>query len=492
MEKFWLEDISELFKFHHLLPHKHLNIQETMNCLTRIVIIVFLILFIFNFSYDFFFLFISLFLIIIFYYLYKYNLKKNESFIIENYGKVESILKPPEPKIWNSYTNNMSFINGSYPFTNCCNNTSKNKTPLFIPIGENNINIFNTSQTTAYADQKVPLEETISTNQQLVGIANPKTLIKPIIPSPIYDFETWSPNDFIIPTGINDKKRQELYQNGYIYSKNYFNTQQPIIQENYQNETYLNNHPMYYNNSNYNIPYTENINTSCGYNPTNLKYNIPINYNATNQQLSNSMKEYNDNLFSIPIQPNIYTQSQVNQPYASMYNLGISQDQPFLPVISTNNNNQLKFTEMVPNKLKYELEPIENYEPLRNEIYDPRFTGYSSSDRSYVEKMTGQPRFYYDDVNQITQPNYITRNNLDIYGFASKIGSNDQSNVLQGDLLRQNANNNYIDSQLLYRTELQQRLLHKNNNRQWQQRQAPINTNSRAFKSNGTMSGAFN
>ena len=32
-------------------------------------------------------------------------------------------------------------------------------------------------------------------------------------------------------------------------------------------------------------------------------------------------------------------------------------------------------------------------------VYDPRFTGYGTSYRAYNEPVTGQTRFYYDDVN---------------------------------------------------------------------------------------------
>jgi hypothetical protein len=207
------------------------------------------------------------------------------------------------------------------------------------------------------------------------------------------------------------------------------------------------------------------------------------------------MKEYNKNLFSIPIQPGIYTSSQVNQNDASMQNLGISFTQPFLPTSSQYQNGVLEFTENDPNLAT----PVKNppfYSknfgyPLRNEIYDPRLTGYGTSYRSFIDPMTGQPRFYYDDIDQYTQNNYITRNNLDIYGFAPQTGVIDQR-VLEGDELRNQANLNYIDNQLQFRTELQQRLMHKNSNREWQQRIAPINTQTTGRARGGsTMSGFY-
>lgn len=529
IDKFWVEDISVLFRCFPLIPQKENSLEENMNALTKITIFIFLVLFLisflfnfnYNFPYDFLFLFIAISVIIIFYYSYKWNLRAKQKVIIENYGKVESVLQPPSPRIWNSYTNDNIFSNGIYPNTNCCN-SSNSKTPLYIPYQSNNLQLFDTSNTTGYADKEVPLEETISTNQRLVGPPNSRTLVQPVIPSPIYNFEVWALNDFVVPTMINDHRRQELYQNGYIISQNYpqkpSTMSSPTPSTPYPNLSYptvsakpiiesyssFQNNGEYpidkatriqsYNQTQYNIPINEAVNTSCGYHPKNIDSNLPINYSATSQQLSDPMKQYNDNLFSIPLQPGIYTKSQVNQPYASMYNLGISQDQPFLPTLSSSNpsqNQSLKFTEYDPSNVHLERKEFKPTYPLRNEIYDPRYTGYGTSYRHYIEPMTGQSRFYYDDIEQITQPNYITRNKLDVFGFGSQIG-NPSEPVLQGDLLRNQANNNYIDNQLMYRTELQQRLLHKNNNRQWQQRQAPISTTSRAFKSNGTMSGAFN
>ena len=41
-------------------------------------------------------------------------------------------------------------------------------------------------------------------------------------------------------------------------------------------------------------------------------------------------------------------------------------------------------------------------------IYDPRF-GYGTGYRSYIDETTGQPRFYYDDIDAITKPNYIVK-----------------------------------------------------------------------------------
>lgn len=452
--------------------------------------------------------------------------QRNENFV-EFYGKVESALQPPPPVISRSYTNDFLFTPvGRQGLANSTcppdHPFPRENLPLGINLNNNNPQLINTEQSTLWRDRNIPIQETFGVNQQLAGPPNPRTLIQPVIPSPIYDVETWQPNDFIIPMGINDQKRQELYQNGYITTPPVLDYQQPPQQlrttttplEDLQVFPNHSSHPRHaghsgklevreeynpgftpeysnyevppndsqYNQTNYNIKsreYNGYVNSECGYRPKNLEYGLPVNYNSSACQRTPGMKEYNENLFSIPLQPGIYTNSQVNQPYASMYNLGISMDQQFLPTTATvQPDGNLQFTEHDPKTFT----PCNrntniscDQQPLRNEIYDPRLTGYGTSYRSYLEPMTGQTRFYYDDIDQQTQPNYITRNNLDVYGFASEVGAPNQQ-TLQGDKLRAFANNNYTASQLQYRTELQQRLMLKNSNREWQKRIAPIST----------------
>ena len=509
MTKFWIEDISNLFQPFYLIPSKTMSLEEQLNCLTRVVLLIFLIMVFVNVTYDILFLSVSLLLIIIIFYLYK-NFSKKEEFI-EYYGKVDTVLTPP-PTIHN-ISNYNDFIFSSDPNPGvrspCRTPISNFSEPLGINIDNlDNPQLIDTQSSSAWCYRDIPIQESLGASQTLVGGPNPRTLIRPIIPNPIYDFEVWLPNDFIIPTAINDQKRQEFYQNGYVvhndiptnYNNDFyvaegFQNFPDEIREDYQNE-YNNyaNDQRYYNQDQYTNTNFPAVDKSCGYFPQNLNYNLPINYYPSPCEANKGMSEYNKNLFSIPIQPGIYTQSQVNQPYASMSNLCISMDQPFLPTTFDKEGGVLKYTEYDPSTVKQIKNPPYNSEsfgsPLRNEIYDPRLTGYGTSYRSYIDEMVGQPRFYYDDIDQITRPNYITRNNLDIYGFAPRIGTPNTPS-LQGDELRQYANNNYTDSQIQLRTELQQRLMHKNNNREWQQRIAPITRNNRASVGGGTMSGFY-
>jgi len=546
MTKFWIEDISYLFHSFYLIPTCQMDLAEQMNCMTRIILVIFIIMLFVNISYDVLFLAVSLLLIISVYYWIK-SFKKPENFV-EYYGKVETVLEPVPPVANNPQNGDFSFypiLPNTDPRAPCRRTpVPEHYPPLGIDIENNNPQIIDQASSSVWANREIPISETYSLNGRLVGPPNPRTLVQPIIPTPIYIKQD---NDFIVPSAINDNKRQEFYQNGYVvtnsapvdyeniyreytgggggiphktlkYGKNEFegyrSHQNPVPQPSFQQsalppvrEDYISNDGGYnYNYNNYSIDqnyYNQNgydntpypsIDKACGVNPDNLNYNLPINYQSSECQRRENMKEYNKNLFSIPLQPGIYNYSQVNKPSASQSNMGISFTQPHLPTSFDQDGDNYQFTEHDPSQVRQVAPPpyhSENYgQPLRNEIYDPRLTGYGTSYRSYIEPVTGQPRFYYDDIDQYTQSNYITRNNLDIYGFAPRVGVAGEP-ILEGDNLRAAANANYTNCQLQQRTELQQRLMRKNSGREWQRRISPISTTSRAGNGGGTMSGFY-
>ncbi len=66
----------------------------------------------------------------------------------------------------------------------------------------------------------------------------------------------------------------------------------------------------------------------------------------------------------------------------------------------------------VPKSKPEQILPYERQTHL-SDLYDPRFTGYGTSSRSYLEPVTGQVRFYYDDIDSYKRPNYISRSKVD-------------------------------------------------------------------------------
>ena len=234
------------------------------------------------------------------------------------------------------------------------------------------------------------------------------------------------------------------------------------------------------------------MDTSQGYHPQNLQYNEYVNspYDPSwDKRCQNQKNNYNREIGTIPIQPGMSTYSQVNQPDAMMSNMGISFTQPFLPTIPQQNREtgELQYTEYDPLSVPEGLldnnaagnysDNDHNGEVSRINIYDPRLTGYGTSYRGYVDEMTGQPRFYYDDIEATTQYNYITRNHIDFTPYGTSVGPAIEGNVTEWPSamdVRQQANDQFANSVLFQRADLQERLMRKNTHREKQRRMAPF------------------
>ena len=244
------------------------------------------------------------------------------------------------------------------------------------------------------------------------------------------------------------------------------------------------------------------MDTAQGYHPQNLSFNEYVNteylpsYDASCQK---NMNEYNRQIGTIPIGEGVNTYSQVNQPDAMMSNLGISFTQPLLPTVprqDPSGSGRVDFTEFDPMSMPQGLldshengrKPDPNAEVSRLDIYDPRLTGYGTSYRGYVDEMTGQPRFYYDDIEATTQYNYLTRNALDWTQFGTTVGPSQKAHVSQCPSamdVRQMANDTFANQTIFQRMDLQQRLMLKNSHREKQRRQAPISTMNQSCSMRG-------
>jgi hypothetical protein len=468
--RFWLENIFDLFSSPCLVPVKSDTLENQLNSLTRLVLFAIILCAIFNIYID-----IRITLVVLCLVVFTYYITRSFHHIKEHYGLVDTVVEPFPKVAWNTGTNDFLFTSGQDVARNrCCQSHPQQDAQFTLPRYVQNPQLVDTGQTQAWCPQDLPFERTIGANQSLVGGPNPKTLVRPVIPTPIYDFEVWKPNDFIIPNGINDQRRQELYDNGYIQ------TVDVQSEEHYQSPP----DP----GAPYNTFSPPQIDTMCGYQPSNLDYGLPINYKADACQKTPDMKEYNRNLFTIPLQPGLYTTSQVNQVDASQSNIGISMTPSFFPTAFQNRSAYSTFVELAQPPPRTVTQFPKTDEPLRHEIYDPRLTGYGTSYRTYIEPVTGQPRFYYDDVDQQTQYNYLTRNNIDFASFGTQVGPINTSRSLEGDMLTNHADQTYTNSQVSFRNEMQQKLMHKNSNREWQQRIAPISTMNQRRAGGGTHS----
>ena len=223
--------------------------------------------------------------------------------------------------------------------------------------------------------------------------------------------------------------------------------------------------------------YPGQVMTSMGYNPNQLiEHNIPSNLAVGNCQKDDRYNSYNKNLFTQIIQPGVNTRQQIIEPINS--NIGISFDQQFEPVTCEKDcNGNMTFVSHDPRIVPEKKPPaIDKFAGLIDtaDIYDPRKTGYGTSYRSYIEPVTGQPRFYYDDVDAYRQYNYIVRSKIDFMDGADSAGPMSNVQARNNSSIREMANNKFTEDTINFRTDLQERLMRKINAEAWQQRAAPM------------------
>ena len=220
------------------------------------------------------------------------------------------------------------------------------------------------------------------------------------------------------------------------------------------------------------------VNTSCGYNSNQIfDSNLPSNLQVGNCELTSKMKDYNKNLFTQYIQPDIFTRNEIIEPINS--NIGISFTQQFEPKTSVRDEKGLTYIEHDP--LVFSKEDKEELDIGITEynIYDPRFTGYGTSYRSYTDKNLGQTKFYYDDINAIRMPNYITRSNIDFAKYAdtySPLSDQNKYGNIHTNNIRALAQDSFVRSSIEQRESLSESLMRKRNAELWQTRKYPMRT----------------
>jgi hypothetical protein len=528
-ERFWLEDPKYLFRDIKIIPKDNMTLEMQMNSLSRLVLYVFLILFLLKYKQCFLFLLLSLFFIIILYYLQKSKMATRENFLdITN-------------KNYNNRTNITNMNKTTPPNLDYIYKKEKLYTDFV------NQDRYTIDKFPSYYNQQIeketiiePNQSFISTNQNLVGGANPKTKIRPVVAPPSYDWEYWRGNDFVFPNTINERSVQDYYSSGYyidediecpksklmVKTKENYNEPKPsnrrkeMIKENYNfnNSSRSNNYFPISGKEDENSPYgscrsckskngisetseindnefnnsldhksfnkknpstmrfTGDIDDACGYDQSNLDYNLPSNYSSTNCQRKNSMKELNDQIFTSTITPSVYYKNQIIEPISSNIGISFTQQIPSRKVSYDSDGNKI-YTAMDPRLYSPEREDRDERDdfPSNYDVTDPRTNGYGTSYRSYIDKLTGQPRFYYDDVEAIRRPNYITRSNVDFLNKADTYGpikeNNEEINVTEN--IRKNAEYAYLDNTIDFRTDMMTRLMRKRNAELWQTRIAP-------------------
>jgi hypothetical protein len=190
------------------------------------------------------------------------------------------------------------------------------------------------------------------------------------------------------------------------------------------------------------------------------------------------MSRFNDNIFTQTVTPGVYMKNQINEPIIG--NMGISFTQQFEPVTYKRDDKGLMITLRDPNIIEpiTEEEPIEPYIEKANydNVYDPRFYGYGTSYRSYLEPVTDQPRYMYDDINSIRMPNYIVRSKIDHLPYADHYGPVEEGSEfgnVHNPHIRALAQDSWMRDSTTFRDDMTQRLMRKVNSEHWQKRMYP-------------------
>lgn len=501
--KYWIENLPDLFCSFSILPLVGMDLEDQFNSLTRVVIIVFIILLLINIKFAVTFLIISLIILTIFYYFYKNKMK-----VKENYCAAKSV---------DTSTNNLNF---STRPVSCMTSAAKvqfNKKMELPPTKyasgrETSQRFCNDGYPTGQNQQY------ISINQKLAGTPNPRIWIPPVIAPKSHDLDYWRANNLVTHSHINAESFIDTYQSGYTVSNccNYMqdkimkgdntieykpqlvthgelidNENGNDIKENFTNDENC-------ISDNYSYPYrktsdekssclaplkTGQINIACGYNPDNVNVNLPTNAIAGMCERDPKLSKYNKNLYTQTIQPGVYSRSQIMQPINS--NIGISFQQQFQPVTCKSDDNSLEYTLHDPRLvIPKHGEPISTcgaknscgVRVTNSNIFDPRDHGYGTSYRSYIDELTGQPRYMYDDINAVRRPGYIVRSNIDFDPRMDHYGTVKCKNGLG--YTKAIANDMFLRNSIKQRNSLMERYVEKQNTILAQRRKAPIMTST--------------
>jgi len=507
---FWLEDFRSLFDDILIIPQNRYSVEERFNILTRLVIIISLLLMCFvNFKYGLMFLLLSLVVIISIY----YSKDKNNNIIIQENFQFRNNLSNDknmqfDPKLYldnvfNKVETPTKFPPKSALFCTPNQYLTNNQTQW-------SLNQHLANGTTFISDLNCSPSTLLTPQTTTPKLVNKNTLKPPIIAPPIWDLNSWRDNDFVNYSRINDQRMMDKYRSGYYVQqcpcedwnksdhsqcKNKKSNRDELIIENYNGSSNSKSH--YYQKDNISpiqypqarpYPYVESVDiiedqpylqpgdilTVAGYNPNNLKHNLPSNAAFGTCEKQPVFNEYNKDLYTQTIQPGFYSRSQIIEPISS--NIGISFDQQFLPTTLEQEGNDFTFIEHDPRQFKPGKRSLYTQGVSQDNVYDPRSNGYGTNYRSYVDRLTGQPRFYYDDINAIRKPNYIVRSKIDTFDFGETYGPmRDDYTINQNDCnIREKAQQKFLDDSIGFRTDLQQSLMRKRNNEMWQLRKFPL------------------
>mgnify|MGYP007061961622 CR=1 FL=1 len=319
----------------------------------------------------------------------------------------------------------------------------------------------------------------------LKGEPNPLTHITPVITPPAFETGHWKTNSFSgVVTGVNAPRLEYETSSGYLVNTPYafkpVEHKTPITKDSCVPVKYQHTPSDYFVKpkiiEKFGRTYHERApqdEAECQYEVLNTEYDTllansrnvdpekTLNYQRLNdvEYLRPEMDvEHNKNINVHQIDVDKYFTSDIHEPINA--NLGISYKNPQYEIGNYEDNTMFKeyvdneITHTVKN-LNHDLTKYMDYSSRKNRYntYDPRHTGYGDNTRHYVDRVTGQPRFFYADVDHIALPKEIKRNNYNVYDKMT----NDNLMDVKAHMRQQ-----FLDSSTQFRNDLQTIGMRKN------------------------------
>ena len=305
-------------------------------------------------------------------------------------------------------------------------------------------------------------------NQQSVNYNNNEnTRNNPNQQSVNYNNTRSNPKQLSLNYNNDNNTRRNPNQQSVIYNNNVKNVGYTGYEENnkYRNENSVKSEYVNYNND---------INLGNNFNYTDVKKNENYLDDKGADLYSSNLKEYDRNIKTVNIGPSVYKYNEIIEPINSNIGITLTQNIPYISEINNDGNTYINEVNFKTPDIQKDGEIIG---PEFHNVYDPRFNGYGTSYRAYIEPVTGQPRFMYDDINALKMPNYIVRSNIDHIKSANSYGTLEESNKngIQNFLdLRKKVEKEWVDNSITFRNDMMERLMRKRNNELVQSRRMPV------------------
>lgn len=494
---FWIFDPCVLFKTEFtLIFNKEMSLEEKANAATRIFLVIILIMFLLRVRNLYLYFFIGL-IIIITVYLIRYNtMSENFSpcFTDVDINNLSTSLYVPPPVRSNRFNEPIPIINPSHDIddwkqsslvqhsgVNKSRNGFRIKGSGYIPYESTDYAYPTPGYIGSKTEQRLPYRRQVIPNEHpscTVPVPEPCTSTSSI---PVYHADGRGHNHGVVH-GLTDGVTHGANRDTIGVTHGHYGHGYGAVHGYGHGSQHGYGH---YHNIDDAIPLQPSRATAgdliehCGYEPAKgrlagMPHNQPISINDYDPNLTEYHKNINTQIIDPSEHGGAYTTTEVHEPQVA--NMGISFQQQFQPIaIDVDDRGNIIYSRKDPRTYTPVEYAYDYGEITPDSIYDPRSDGYGDHRRTYLDEVTGQPRFYYDDVNAGREMNYITRNKIDVYNFANQTGIFDKEvdcNPLEN--VRIQAQEAFITHGNDHRLSMQQSLMRKANERTRQQRLAPL------------------